>query len=144
MFVVHQLDKKTFESDSNYIVPMCRYHYSFGVDFVLIELERLLKLSLASPLVWIGLKRTVHPTHQKCHDLLVVPYTLSAKHTHTTYIFKNVGNPSDWSPLTFKVFFILRKSMGTSNCLVTHIFQNIFLYVQQKTETHTGLEHAGE
>ncbi len=26
------------------------------------------------------------------------------------------------------------------NCLVTHIFQNICFYVQQKKETHSGLE----
>ncbi len=34
---------------------------------------------------------------------------------------------------------ILWKSMATVNCLVTNILQNIFC-VQQKTETHTGLE----
>ncbi len=30
--------------------------------------------------------------------------------------------------------------MDTVNCLVTNIFQNIFFSVQQKKETHTGLE----
>ncbi len=30
--------------------------------------------------------------------------------------------------------------MGTNNCLVTHILQNIFFCVQQKKEMHTGLE----
>ncbi len=35
---------------------------------------------------------------------------------------------------------ILWKSMGTSNCLVIHIIQNIFFCVQQNTEIHTGLE----
>jgi len=34
---------------------------------------------------------------------------------------------------------ILWKSMGSINCLVTGILQNIFFSVQQK-EIHTGLE----
>ncbi len=34
--------------------------------------------------------------------------------------------------------------MGTINCLITSILQNIF-YVQQQKETHAGLEqHEGE
>ncbi len=32
------------------------------------------------------------------------------------------------------------KSMATVNCSVTLIFQNIFICVQQKKETHTGLK----
>jgi len=35
---------------------------------------------------------------------------------------------------------ILWKSLGPINCLVTHILQMIFLFVQQKKETHTGFE----
>jgi len=35
--------------------------------------------------------------------------------------------------------------MGAIKCLVTNILQNIFFSVQQKKETHTGLErHEGE
>ncbi len=35
--------------------------------------------------------------------------------------------------------------MGTINCLITSILQNIFFYDQHKKETHTGLEkHEGE
>ncbi len=35
--------------------------------------------------------------------------------------------------------------MGTINCLITNILQNILFYLQQKKETHTGLErHEGE
>ncbi len=30
--------------------------------------------------------------------------------------------------------------MGTNNCLITSILQNILFYVQHKKETHTGLE----
>ncbi len=30
--------------------------------------------------------------------------------------------------------------MGTSNCLITNILQNIFFCVQQKKETHTRSE----
>jgi len=37
----------------------------------------------------------------------------------------NNGNEILWKP---------------SNCLVTEILQNIIFYVQQKKETHTGLE----
>ncbi len=29
---------------------------------------------------------------------------------------------------------------GSQNCLVTNIFQNIFFYVTEKKEIHTGLE----
>ncbi len=29
---------------------------------------------------------------------------------------------------------------GDINCLVTHILQNIFFYIPQKEEIHTGLE----
>ncbi len=36
---------------------------------------------------------------------------------------------------------ILWNSVGTGNCLVIHIIQNIFFCVQQKKEIHTGLEH---
>jgi len=40
---------------------------------------------------------------------------------------------------------ILWKSMGSINCLVTNILQNIFICVQQKKEIHTGVEqHEGE
>jgi len=35
---------------------------------------------------------------------------------------------------------ILWKSMWSSNCLVTHILQNILFCVQQKKEICTGLE----
>ncbi len=37
-------------------------------------------------------------------------------------------------------FFSKLMSMATINCSVTNILQNIFLYVSQKKETHTGLE----
>jgi len=38
------------------------------------------------------------------------------------------------------LFFLLWKSMGSINCLVTDILQNIFFCVQQKKENHTGLK----
>ncbi len=43
-------------------------------------------------------------------------------------ILKNVGNQKVSDPIDFH---ILWKLMGTTNCLVTHIFKNNF-YVQQK------------
>ncbi len=45
---------------------------------------------------------------------------------------------SHWLPLYGKK--ILWNSMGTKNCLVTHILHNMFFCVQQKKEIHTGLE----
>jgi len=62
-------------------------------------------------------------------------------------ILKIVGNPSSCgTPLTSIVFFSIQwKSIPPHNCLVTDNIQNIFLCVQQKRETHTGLEqHEGE
>ncbi len=55
-------------------------------------------------------------------------------------ILKNVEEPNSWwSLLTSKLGkAILCKSIGTNNCLITSIFQNILYYVQHK-ETHTGL-----
>jgi len=44
-------------------------------------------------------------------------------------------------PIDFHgIFLLLWKSMGSINCLVTDIFINIFLCVQQKEETHKGLK----
>ncbi len=45
-------------------------------------------------------------------------------------------------PVDFNgMFFSLQwKSVGSINCLVTHIHQNIFLCVQQKKEIHTAFE----
>ncbi len=40
----------------------------------------------------------------------------------------------------FYSIFILWESMATINFLVTNILQNMFSCVQQKKETHTGLE----
>ncbi len=62
-------------------------------------------------------------------------------------IFKNFEEPNScWPPLTSIVGKeILWKSMGTINCLITSILQNIFFYDQHKKETYTGLErHEGE
>ncbi len=47
---------------------------------------------------------------------------------------------SCWSPLISIGSKILRKSMGTINCLITSILQNTFFYVQHKIETRTGLD----
>jgi len=53
-------------------------------------------------------------------------------------ILKNTGNQSSWAPLII-FFFIVWMSLGSINCLVTHILQNMF-FAQQKKEIHTGLE----
>jgi len=44
------------------------------------------------------------------------------------------------STFTVYIFSIIWKSLGPINFPVTNIFQNIFFYVQQKREIHTGLE----
>ncbi len=49
-------------------------------------------------------------------------------------ILKNVGNQTVAVPHWLPFFvFLLSKSVGTSNCLVTHILQNIFFCDQDKT-----------
>ncbi len=59
---------------------------------------------------------------------------------HIRRYFEECGQPNSvWSPL-IPVNSLPWKSAGTSNCLVGHILQNIFLYVQQKKETHTVWE----
>jgi len=59
-------------------------------------------------------------------------------------ILKNFRNQTfagpHWLPWYRQKKNILWKSMGTSNCLVTVILQNIFLYFQQKKELLAGLE----
>jgi len=52
---------------------------------------------------------------------------------------KVVPNLYEFISAVKQVFFLLWKSMAYINCLVTNILQNI-LCVQQKKETHTGLE----
>jgi len=38
-------------------------------------------------------------------------------------------------------FFLLWKSMGSINCLVYDILQNMYFCVQQKKEMNTGLKY---
>uniref|UniRef100_A0A671L2L8 E3 ubiquitin/ISG15 ligase TRIM25-like n=1 Tax=Sinocyclocheilus anshuiensis TaxID=1608454 RepID=A0A671L2L8_9TELE len=60
------------------------------------------------------------------------------QHLHTfSAVFKDTVYPY--------FFFLLWKSMATTNCLITSNLQNIFFYVQHKKATHTGSErHEGE
>ncbi len=39
---------------------------------------------------------------------------------------------------------ILSETLGTRNCLVTHILQSIFFYIQQNKEMYAGLEQPGK
>ncbi len=50
---------------------------------------------------------------------------------NTKYILKNVGNQTVAGP---PVTFFLSKSVGTSNCLITNILQNILFCVQHKNK----------
>ncbi len=52
-------------------------------------------------------------------------------------VIRQLTAPIDFHSL---YFFLLWKSMGAANCLITNIFQNIFFCVKQKKETHTVLE----
>jgi len=56
---------------------------------------------------------------------------------NTNDILKNVSNQTVDGPELMTFFFQLWKSMGSINCLVTDIHQNILISVQQKKETHT-------
>ncbi len=69
-----------------------------------------------------------------CHHLLTIISFLSYVEHEKKDILKNqqLLVPIDYGRLW--------KSMGTINCLITSILQNIFFYVQHKKETHTGLE----
>ncbi len=50
-----------------------------------------------------------------------------------------------WFPLNSIVFFCPMEVIENWNCLVTSILSDIFFYVQQNKESHTGLEqHEGE
>jgi len=51
-------------------------------------------------------------------------------------VIKKLMDPIDFHCI---FFFLLWKSMGSINGLVTDILPNIFLCVQQKDETHTHL-----
>ncbi len=55
------------------------------------------------------------------------------------YILKNVNNETVEDVDFHSTEKILWKLMATINCLVTNILRNIFFCVQQKKETHTGL-----
>ncbi len=60
-------------------------------------------------------------------------------------ILKNVGNQTVAGPKGLPYFFLLSKSVRTSNSLVTHILQNILFCVQHKKEINTGLvQHDSE
>ncbi len=52
---------------------------------------------------------------------------------------------SCWSTVTSIVFFFYPTIKWTSNCLITHILQNIFFCVQHMKEINTGLgQHVSE
>ncbi len=59
--------------------------------------------------------------------------------------FEEQGNSNScWSSVT-SIFFLLSKSMWTSNCLLTQTHQNILFCVQHKKEINTGLvQHESE
>ncbi len=63
------------------------------------------------------------------------------------HILKYAGNQTDSSPPRLPLYFISRlwKSMAAVNSVVTSILLNMLFCVQQKKETHTGLDpHEGE
>ncbi len=57
-------------------------------------------------------------------------------------ILKNVGNQTfsglQWLPYLF-IFFLLSKSVGTSNSLVTNFLQNVLFCVKHDNKINTGL-----
>ncbi len=67
-------------------------------------------------------------------------YTLFMNKSWFTFVLKFMKKLNPHAKKIMMTYdLILWKSMATVNCLVTNILQNIFC-VQQKTETHTGLE----
>ncbi len=78
------------------------------------------------------LNNTLH----RLHACLSFFYLLNTKED----TLKNDGNLTIAGSHWLELFSILYKSRSTVNCLVAHSLQYIFLCVQQKTETHTGLE----
>ncbi len=78
------------------------------------------------------LNNTLH----RLHACMSFFYLLNTKED----TLKNDGNLTIAGSHWLELFSILYKSMSTVNCLVAHSLQYIFLCVQQKTETHTGLE----
>jgi len=51
-------------------------------------------------------------------------------------VTEQLMDPTDFH----SIFFLLCKSVGSINCLVTDILQNILFCVQQMKEVHTGLK----
>ncbi len=102
---------------------------------------------LSKAFVTVFIKGIVHPK-MKILSLFtphVVPnlYKFPFYVEHKRRYFEEPN--SWWSSLTSIVGKeMLLKSMGTINCLITSILQNIFFYVRHKKDTHTGLEqHEG-
>ncbi len=101
--------------------------------------------------VWcfINIKEIIHPRIKigKCfiflpsftHSKVVLTFPSSAKHKR---YFEECGKPNScWSTVTSIVFlFLLSKLMWTSNCLVTHILQNIFLLMWMYVALYSILE----
>ncbi len=103
------------------------------------EIKKLIKShrikGIVHPKITIGSSFT-HPQ--------VVPnlYECLCSAEHKGRYSKECGKQSrSGAPLTSIVFyFLLWKSMVPQNSLIMNILQNIFLYVQQNTDIHTGLE----
>ncbi len=115
----------------NYIFMMiiCCIHLIISQQwFTMINLH----ISYIKKAANVILNNTLH----RLHACLSFFYQLNTKED----TLKNDGNLTIAGSHWLELFSILCKPMSTVNCLVAHSLQYIFLCVQQKTETHTGLE----
>ncbi len=115
----------------NYIFMMiiCCIHLIISQKlFIMIKLH----ISCIKEVANVILNNALH----RLHACLSFFYLLNTKED----TLKNDGNLTIAGSHWLGLFSILYKSRSTVNCLVAHSLQYIFLCVQQKTETHTGLE----
>ncbi len=95
----------------------------------------------------LGIKGIVHPKMKILSSFThpqVVPnlYECLCSAEHKERYSEECGKQSSsGAPLTSIVFFFLIwKSMVPKNSLITNFLQNIFFYVRQNKDIHTGLE----
>ncbi len=72
-----------------------------------------------------------------CHFLMLIQTCMNNFLNIKEDILKNVNQQLMVAIDFHNMKKILWKSMATSNCLIINILQNIFVWVQQKRETHT-------
>ncbi len=110
----------------------------FFFNKVVFDIEQ--KTCLKAKKVWFFFllkhQGIVHPKWKFCHHLLTHMSFQTCILSYVEHKIRYFEEPNSyWSPLTSIVGKeILWKSIGTINCLITSILQNIFFYVQNMKE----------